>query len=35
MPLIPACERKRYADLSEFKVNLVYIVNSRSARNTY
>ena len=34
MPLILAFGRQRQADVREFKVNLVYIVSSRTARAT-
>ena len=32
MPLTPTLRRQREADLSEFKVNLVYKASSRTAR---
>ena len=32
MPLIPALEGQRQADLFEFKASLVYRVSSRTAR---
>ena len=35
MPLTPALGRQRQADLSEFKVSLVYRVSSRTARDTH
>jgi hypothetical protein len=34
MPLISAFERQKQADLCEFKANLIYRVNSRTARAT-
>ena len=34
MPLIPALQRQRQADLCEFEVSLVYRVSSRTARDT-
>jgi hypothetical protein len=33
-PLIPALEEQRQGDLYQFKASLVYILNSRSSRNT-
>jgi len=35
MPLIPAPERQRKADVSEFEASLLYKVSSRTARTTY
>ena len=35
MPLMPALRRKRQVDLSEFKVSLVYRVNSGIAKATH
>jgi hypothetical protein len=32
VPLIPALQRKRQADLSEFEASLVYRVSSRTAK---
>jgi hypothetical protein len=34
MPLIPALQRERQADLCKLKANLVYRVSSRTARAT-
>jgi hypothetical protein len=34
MPLIPVFRRQEWMDLLEFMANLIFIVNSRTARTT-